>query len=385
LPQKIDVFPRNLLKRPADERYKYFAEYTVSHTVLANAFSTLRATILRPCGKQLILVIGPTRAGKTFLLEWIKDELEDLWANEQDPDPGRIPVVGLEIPSRDRASPTASDIYVRILEALEEPLLDKKTLYGDVAVYRNTGGKIVVEAKNIARLRRALEKALEHRKPCVLLDEAQHLLDMGGLTIEDIMDWIKSLANMTRCLIVLFGTYEMLDFVDLNDQLMCRSKIIHLCRYTKQSEHLNVFNSTLFSFQKNLPLEEEPNLIEYSEYLHERTAGCVGNLYNWLSAAYALSLNEGGKALTLDHLRATVPLTAVQASKLEANILDDENRFRNDIGETIESKAHKNRNSKKPSKLTIKPGKDVRKSNHRRRVGERNPSRDPTGGREKAA
>lgn len=379
-------FPDHLSRKSIEERYKYFVDYSVNHTVLANAFKTLLATIQCPAGKQLILVIGPTRAGKTFLLEWIQDELRDLWSRAQLTDPGRIPVVGIEIPSKDRTNPAANDIYIRILEALEEPLLDKKTTYGDVSVYRNGEGKVFVEPASIARYRRAVEKALQFRRPCLLFDEAQHLLDIGGLTLEHTMDWVKSIANMGKCLIVLFGTYEMLNFVDLNEQLMCRSKIIHFHRYKNTSKDLEVFDNTLLSFQMNMPLVKTPNLLDYSGFLYERTGGCVGNLYNWLLAAYDVALRTNDQTLTLEHLTSTVPLTEIQAAKLSVNIAEDEKRFANEIGEEKEIKRNNRakKGSEKESQLKTKPDKPSRKSRSNR-VGERRPGRDKIGGVRKAA
>jgi hypothetical protein len=282
--------------------------------------------------------------------------------------------------------PTANDIYIRILEALEEPLLDKKTAYGDVSVYRNGEGKVVVEPASIVRYRRAVEKALQFRKPCLLFDEAQHLLDIGGLTLEDTMDWIKSIANMGQCLIVLFGTYEMLDFVDLNEQLMCRSKIIHFHRYKNKVKDLEVFDRILLSFQMNMPLAETPNLLEYSDYLYERTGGCVGNLYNWLLGAYDVALTANDQTLTLEHLTSTVPLTEIQAAKLDANIAEDEERFATEIGDEkeIQRKKSAKKGSEKASKLKTTSDKPLRKSRSNR-VGERRPVRDKIGGVRKAA
>lgn len=381
--EKPEAFPKHLLKRSSEERYKYLEEYSVNHTVLASAFKTLLSTIQCPAGKQLILVIGPTRAGKTFLLEWIQDELKALWSMLQHTDPGRIPVVGIEIPSKDRTNPTANDIYIRILAALEEPLLDKKTTYGDVSVYRNDEGKLLVEPASIARYRRAVEKALQFRKPCLLFDEAQHLLDIGGLTFEDTMDWIKSIANMGKCLIVLFGTYEMLNFVDLNEQLMCRSKIIHFHRYTKIPKDLEVFDRTLLSFQLNMPLQKEPSLLDYSQFLYERTGGCVGNLYNWLLAAYNLCLHLNAETMTLEHLTSTVPLTEIQAGKLDANIAEDEERFANEIGSESEVKTKKRAKSSKSALHFEKPKN--KRSQRSTRVGERKPGRDKIGRGRKAA
>lgn len=382
-----DVFPRALLTLPIEDRYQYFEEYSVAHFSIFNAFQTLKHTIECPAGKQLIFVMGPTRAGKSFLLDWIKDYLETEWLKRQHTDPGRIPVVAVEIPSKDTVKPSSSDIYTRVLEALEEPLLEKKTIYGDVAVFRSGDGKVVVEPTTTKRLRRAFEKALQNRQPKLLFDEGQHLLDMAGLTIEDIMDWVKSVANMTGVLIIIFGTYNMLDFVGLSDQLMCRSKIIHLYRYNDSDEHVALFNSTVRAFEKNMPLEKASNLLQHADFLKERTAGCVGNLYLWLLAAYDLALKNNAKRLTVRHLQATVPLSAVRAAKIIAHNTRDEKRFEEEIGDE-EVDFSEFAGSQKARKKAAERAEGENKSRSRRKhgpVGERKPERDKTGLHNKAA
>ena len=42
------------------------------------------------------------------------------------------------------------------------------------------------------------------------------------------------------------------------------------------------FVNVLWTFQKLLPLEEEPDLISYSEEFYQRSIGCVGILKDWL-------------------------------------------------------------------------------------------------------
>jgi hypothetical protein len=384
-------FPHYLLKRSKEERFKYFDGYTMAHTVIDEAFTQLKRTILMSAGKQLIFVIGPTGAGKTFLMEWITNELKNIWSEEQHTDHGRIPVVGIEVPSKDRINPSISDIYYRVLEAMEEPLIDKKIIYGDVTIYRDSNNSVKVGPRvTTTKLRHALEKALKHRRPfALLLDEGQHLMDFAGLSIEDIMDWIKSLANMTQTLIVLFGTYEMLSLLDLSDQLMKRSRIIHLRRYKNSGRDKIYFQSTIFAFQRNMPFPKEPKLVEHWEYLYERSVGCVGNLRDWMVDAYHNALySHDATSLTIEHLRECAPLAPERAKKMHESISKDEARFLKDIGEeeavdkaTLKAKGKISKESDAPSDKSTKVSTTKRKP----RVGHRKPARDKTGRTKKAA
>lgn len=393
-----DSFPQGLLKKSIDERLSYFTDYSVAHTVLANAFNRLMQIIHFPAGKQLVFVIGPTGSGKTFLMEGIIDELKYIWSKEQHTDRGRIPVVGIEVPAKDRINNTCADIYYRLLVAMEEPLLDKKIVYGDIALYRDSNNAVNVRPRptpTIIKYRHALEAAIRHRRPiAILLDEGQHLLSISGLGMDDIMDWQKSLANMTKQLIILFGTYEMYDLLDLSDQLMKRSRIIHLRRYKNEGDDLVYFNSTIDAFQKNMPFSEEPKLLNHSEYLYERSAGCIGNLHDWLLEAYNMALNDNtANTLEFRHLKSSVPLSFKRAMKMHASISKDEDKFYQAIGKDIDDElTDSNYGPQEKKRRRVKErntaagqsdnGKSPRK---RIRVGERKPGRDKIGRKEKTA
>ena len=385
----VDTFPPSLLTRPRSERYEYFENYSVAHTVLEKCFEKLMQTIWMPAGKRLVFIIGPPGVGKTFLSQWVEDEVKAHWAKKQHQDRGRIPFVGIEVPSKDRIKPSCGDIYLRLLRALEEPLINKKIIYGDVVLHRTLDNQIAVNSRATAtKLRYALEQALEHRKPFVLsMDEAQHLMNLAGLSLEELMDWLKSFANMCKVLIALFGTYEMFDLLDLSDQLMRRSKIIHLRRYSNKDEDLISFQRTVISFQQNMPLKKEPDLLAHYEYLYERTAGCVGNLYEWLLAAFNLALQESKvETLSYRHLRECAPLTALRAAKMNQSIEEDELLFLKEVGEDdvddederAVSSAHIDKTEKSLNSENGK-AKSSAKKTRKGRVGKRLPKRDRTG------
>ena len=73
--------------------------------------------------------------------------------------------------------------------------------------------------------RYAVEQAVRYRRPvAVMIDEAQHLGKIpSGRRLLDQLDVIKSIANQTKTAHVLFGTYDLLAFRNLNGQLARRS------------------------------------------------------------------------------------------------------------------------------------------------------------------
>jgi hypothetical protein len=178
----------------------------------------------------------------------------------------------------------------------------------------------------VTEWRMAVERALHYRKPrAILIDEAQHLAKMAaGRRLQDQLDCLKSLASLTRTIHVLVGTYELLAFRNLSAQLSRRSLDIHLRRYrADQPEDVIAFKNILLTFQKHLPLSEEPDLIARWDYFYERSIGCVGVLRDWLVRSLALALENGDRSLKPGHLECQ-GLSVAQCGKMLAEATEGE-------------------------------------------------------------
>jgi hypothetical protein len=77
------------------------------------------------------------------------------------------------------------------------------------------------------------------------------------------------------------------------------------------------------TFQKHLPLAEEPDLIARWDYFYERSIGCVGVLRDWLARSLALALDNGDRSLNLDHLERQ-GLSIAQCEKMLAEASEGE-------------------------------------------------------------
>lgn len=154
---------------------------------------------------------------------------------------------------------------------------------------------------SVRRRPRCGRQCLQQRRPTAfLIDEAQHLKKVGsGRRLLDQMDTLKSLAQTTGTLHVLFGTYDLLTLTNLSAQLGRRSRVIHVPRYRldQADEHL-AFRNVLYTFQQALPLPEPPDLVGQVEHCYAQSAGCVGILKDWLNRALALALDAALPTLT---------------------------------------------------------------------------------------
>lgn len=301
------LFSEHLLKKSKKEREKFFNDYTVSHPIMRKALQELKEEIYTG-SQNIIMVVGPSGVGKSRLFyatiySIIKDLKEVI-----DADKSIIPVSGIELPNPDLGKFNWKDFYFRALSSLNEPLIDNKI---DVNKYKNDNDKTIVKNTSTAAvLRRSLENAFYYRKTkAFLIDEAQHFFKINsnknGESEKNQTQFnsIKSLANMSNTKIVLFGTYNLNSVFNLDGQLSRRVKEVHFPRYDyNKSIDKKHFQAILLTFQKLLPVEEEPNL-KYSEFMYENCIGCAGILKNWLQRCLSDAIENSEKTITLANLK----------------------------------------------------------------------------------
>lgn len=381
-------FPRELLKQPNSKRAGYFNTYTVGHPQLKEASDSLTSAINDAIPGSLILVCGPAGVGKTTLRLRTEQRITTEMLKELESDPGRFAVVGIEAISPDLGNFNWKDFYKRLLKTLDEPCIDYKlkpsrsNSSGAPHRFANTGSNAAG-----SELRIVVEEVLEHRRPsAILIDEAQHMAKMSsGRKLQDQLDSIKSLANITRIPIVLIGTYELLSFRNLSAQLSRRSVDVHFRRYrTDRDDEIKAFKNVLWTFQNHLPLSEEPDLVSDWDYFYERSIGCIGVLKEWILKALKKALKDGGNTLTRKHLEKSA-LSVSQCEKMLADAMLGEEM----LEDTMEARTRLRMSMGLEPRFTKAHGSGDRSSpraedkptgpRKRRRPGERNPKRDPIG------
>lgn len=383
-------FPRELLDRSTSDRLAYFRSYTIAHPRLKTVSDALRRAIQEPAGRSLILVIGPTGVGKTTLRLRIEQELKERFLEAGEKDLGRIPVIGLEAVAPDSGNFSWKDYYRRALRALEEPLIDYKIDYATRYVFRNQSGELAIAGRvGSPELRQAMEQALRQRRPAaVLIDEAQHLTKLAsGRRLGDQLDCLKSLASLTGCVHVLIGTYDLLPCRNLSAQLSRRSIDIHFRRYQADNpEDVVAFQRVIFSFQRHLPVAEEPTLWRDWEYCYAHSMGCVGILKDWFTRALAEVLEHNSSTMTRADLERHA-WSLDQCEKMVQEALDGEavlaekpeafDRLRSLLG--FAAKADVERPVSSQNRTPAAPAPDRRQNPRNRGVGSRKPMRDKVG------
>lgn len=361
-------FPLEVLQESTDNKLKYFKEIIIPHRNIRLILEQLLKNAIEPDDALVYLVFGVTGVGKSRLKLEFEKRLLKHFQNEILSNPGSLIVGGIEVDSAEGGKFNYSDYYIQVLESLKEVLIDYKKDYGIDLEDENEDNLIGYhEGKNAKALRRTMQKVFLHRQlKAYTLDEAQHLFDVaGGRQVNLQMNWLKSIANKTQTVHILFGTYELLKCQQVNGQVGRRSEDYYLPPYyLNNSEDQKQFIMFLKSLQKHFPVEQEPQLEEkHAEYFMEYSIGCVGILKSWWYRALKNALDDGAKTVRMKDFKAR-ELSAGRRKKIQEEL---------EAGERLLAHLYNDGNLKKIESTNSSSTKK------NRRVGERKVGRDLVG------
>ncbi|NUH86152.1 AAA family ATPase [Bacillus firmus] len=291
-------------------------------------------------------------------------------------DKGLIPVLPLEAIASESSNFDWKDFYIRALIALKDPFIDHK-----ISVEEDEFSKklVVKNSNSVKTLRRSFENALKYRKPSVIMiEEAQHMMKMSSAKFKDQMDRLKSICSLTNTPMILFGTYELLEFRNLSGQLIRRGMDIEFPRYKPNDSEMREFKGVLGTFQKKLPLEKEPNLVGNLEYFYERSIGCIGILKQWLlkTLKYHLRKNPDLKTLTIDDFKEfELSINQCVTLATEAKFGEDKLKKDNERNELRRLLGFSSEKSKKAESVQT----TQKVSENKGKPFQRNPKRDEVG------
>jgi AAA domain len=188
----------------------------------------------------------------------------------------------------------------------------------DVPKRRKVTGK-AAQFNDLPELQEAAEEAMRrHGVRVIIVDEAHHMMYTGNggatVTLQEQLEWLKSMSNTTHVLHILVGTYDLLQFGKLNGQTARRSLPVHFPRYQLQREEDCIeFQAALLALLQKVPLpcDTETFVSTYWIYFYECSIGCIGVLKDWLLRAVSTALDEGQETLTLDWIQDHAPQTDV--------------------------------------------------------------------------
>lgn len=291
-----DGFPCALLKQSDEDRIQYFEKKTIAHNSIKKTHTRLTRLMTMPKRPDLILLIGPTGVGKSTVRDKIIEETLGRNIKAMEKDAGFLPIAYIELKASEGEKFNWPLFYDDALTALNEPqyFIERKVVLEDNQ-----------KRKNLLAKRKGFENALKYRKAqFFIIDEAHHLIRGGsGKVLENRLTCLKSLAMNSKTTFILVGTYELRLLRLLNEELSRRCVDVHFKRYSLEKSELMGFKGVIKTFQKHIPFEKEPKLLDHWEFLYERSIGCAGILKDWLVRSYSLALAEKEKTITLENLK----------------------------------------------------------------------------------
>lgn len=279
-----------------DELLGAYNRVRVKHPRIGQLFKETDLLLAPYSGADIVLLIGPPGVGKSTASKAVLEETYRTQAEAMAEDESFVPAVRIEAPSAGERAFSWRLLYGALLEALNEPLIERK-LDTTASVATQLKARTGVDNKMLSGLRLSVERALQERRTrYVIIDEAVHIIRQAGAKeLPVYMDTLKSLSNICGVTFVLVGSYDLFDIMSLSGQLARRVHTVHFTRYFHNNEaDYKAFEKTVRALVQRMPITGEVDLQRWVDPLFERSIGCVGILKDMLQRALTLALINDG-------------------------------------------------------------------------------------------
>ena len=294
---------------------------SVQHPTYERTIYRLFQSVAVALPGEIIVLVGPSRVGKTRAIE--EAIAQAIGANQAPETKPSIRVVADNMSTSGQFSTKA--FCRQMLQALEHPIHGLSAGDDNAAIKRDQQFHRTPEGM----LHDAIERALHNQKTrFVIIDEVQHVkYARGGLrAAAAILDSWKCLAQKTGIVLILVGSYELLDYLAYVPHLLGRMHLVEFPPYDASNRtDQKSFASVLKAW--SLPIRFERNdisLLTWGKPLMEGSLGCVGQLGLWLRKALG-SLEPGAPYLTrealLDQRQAAMHAQAIEDEILRGGLL----------------------------------------------------------------
>ncbi|MFL5653497.1 MAG: ATP-binding protein, partial [Ktedonobacteraceae bacterium] len=283
-----------------------FKAVMVKHARLQEVDQEMSLAIEEHADSTHVLLCGPGGVGKSTVLNGVTERFTREEVNR-----AVVPIVYLEPIPSDTGPYMRLDYYRQIVNALKGHILVKE-IFVNVA-HLMAAPKVSRTRAGIADwldMREAAEQALVRSQvKAVLIDEGHRLMQGGGqYTVDEQLEWLKSLTTRTNVLHVLAGPYELFPFRNTSGQLVRRGRDLHFARYhVEEPEERKAFVAAVKYLLERVPLTCDLDaLLSHWRWFAEGSVGCIGIVKTWLVDAVAATLAQGGTSLTEETLTRTM-------------------------------------------------------------------------------
>ena len=300
----------------ANSQRSPFADWACGHAFYDRVFQWIIERLFCLSEPSVLLIIGPTGAGKSTMIRHVSSQLAIRMASAMKDDPSRLHKVYAEavyVPTRGF---DWEGLFTALLSDANEILLNRKV------------AKVwPPEKPNLKGLASAVNTMLlNHAPPAAIIDEGGSFVESDSdESLDRVLGFLKSIGNRSRTHLLIFGDYRMAKMSTLNAQLNRRCLIMHLSNYPEG--YKDQFDLVVGTFEKRLHAQKvSADLIGASDLLFEETCGCVGLLKRWVENAWIVE-RDTGRTIDRKVLEAT-RFPAGSVSKWRADIANGHENLR---------------------------------------------------------
>jgi len=227
---------------------------------------------------EVICITGPSRAGKSKLINELKKIIESEHSYE---DTGLMPVVIMTAANTSTNGRFSTKSFTRrMLNAVNHPF------------HKYDGATGITSTKELSEdtCRDRLESALAIRGvKYLIIDEAQHAryVSKDAQGSYAVMDSWKCLAETAGLVLIIVGAYPILPIINNSPHMIGRKYSVELGRYKYNKEDISEFALIVKAYGE--VLEETELLMENIEFFYRGSMGCIGLLRRWIIAAVSES------------------------------------------------------------------------------------------------
>ena len=279
-------------------RLAWTAREPIEHRNYVQARARLHGLVYTAMPGEVISLLAPTRNGKSHMIE---DFTEDQNDHAIEHFSGQIPAVLVQAANTDKDSTFGAKVFYRngmtklhsIFYSLDSPIKSEFTELANPT-----------EAKLEMAFRRSL-KAINCKY--LIIDEAQHIQYArgGNAGASRFLDSMKTLAEDCGSILILSGTYPLLDVLDLSSHFSGRRFDIFFERYGRlSSEHVNEFAQCLSALTEKVEWKSDTNPYQDLIFeIYEKSMGIFGFAFAIVRASVAEMIARGDKFMEHKHIK----------------------------------------------------------------------------------
>ena len=171
----------NNAESKVDSQIKSLAAKRIKHTRVVQVMAELDTLIYPGSQDSILLVCGPSGAGKTTLARHMVNTALDTARAEMEKNRGAIPAIYVEAPSSGESNFSWRLFYQRILAQLGDEMESPKMMYGVDPETNRMVKPRGINGNTLAALRMAVERGLQERQvQFLVIDEAAHIIRQSG-------------------------------------------------------------------------------------------------------------------------------------------------------------------------------------------------------------